>query len=136
MILLAVKFWFCYQKRLSREIIRLHGMEKIIQVKVDEITAYRNVIPCHAREKAARILTDGVDVATFTSSSTVKNLVDLLNGNLDALARTAIACIGPITAETARDAGLKVDVVSAEHTVSGLVEALKAYYTEGGSGNE
>ena len=36
-----------------------------------------------------------------------------------------IACIGPVTAQTARDLGLKVDVVAARHTVKGLVQALK-----------
>jgi uroporphyrinogen III methyltransferase/synthase len=35
-----------------------------------------------------------------------------------------VACIGPITAETARAAGLTVDVVAAEHTIDGLVRAL------------
>ncbi|MDO8612460.1 MAG: uroporphyrinogen-III synthase, partial [Dehalococcoidia bacterium] len=41
------------------------------------------------------------------------------------LRKTVVACIGPITADTARELGLRVDVVAAEHTVPGLVAALR-----------
>jgi uroporphyrinogen III methyltransferase / synthase len=71
---------------------------------------------CPPRLDAAQLapLADGVDVITFTSSSTVENLVTAVsqveNGRfLPHLHATTIACIGPQTAVTARDLGLQVD---------------------------
>jgi uroporphyrinogen III methyltransferase/synthase len=61
------------------------------------------------------------DAITFTSSSTVTNFLDV--AGLDAVP-PVVACIGPVTAATARDAGLTVDVVAEEHTIHGLVDAL------------
>ncbi|MBV8979831.1 MAG: uroporphyrinogen-III C-methyltransferase [Acidimicrobiia bacterium] len=61
------------------------------------------------------------DAITFTSSSTVTNFLQV--AGVDAVA-PVVVCIGPITAATARDAGLTVDVVADEHTVDGVVEAL------------
>jgi uroporphyrinogen III methyltransferase/synthase len=92
---------------------------------VDEVPAYRTRPPSRAAAHAMERLTMGeVDIITFASSSTVKNLVQMLNGGLEALKPACIACIGPITAATARELGLKVDVVAPEHTVPGLVEAI------------
>ncbi len=72
-----------------------------------------------------------IDIVTFTASSTVRNLVTMLNGSVDALTgsdrRPLIACIGPITAQTARELGLRVDVEATEHTVEGLVTAVVEY---------
>jgi uroporphyrinogen III methyltransferase/synthase len=62
-------------------------------------------------------------IVTFTSSSTVKNFVTAFG--VDAVPRR-VACIGPITAATAREHGLRVDVEAATHTVAGLVDALVA----------
>ncbi len=68
-----------------------------------------------------------IDIVTFTSSSTVRNLLSVLGPDAAVLTgegRPLIACIGPITAETARENGLAVDVMAEEYTVEGLVEAL------------
>lgn len=90
----------------------------------DEITVYRT-LPTHADAQALAELEKGVDFATFTSSSTVQNFFDLLGGQaLDLLKGAVIACIGPITAETAQKLGLAVDIVAEDYTVDGLVEAL------------
>jgi hydroxymethylbilane synthase len=80
-------------------------------------------------------LADGVDVITFTSSSTVQNLVTAVsqveNGRfLPHLYAATIACIGPKTAVTARGLGLRVDLVAGEHTMEGLVEALLDYFRD------
>jgi uroporphyrinogen III methyltransferase/synthase len=96
---------------------------------VHEITAYRTVMPEDAPARIDRVLADGIDVATFTSSSTVRNLSTLLKGNLNRLGEATIACIGPITAAAARDAGLRVDIVAGEYTLAGLVDGLKAYFS-------
>ena len=66
-----------------------------------------------------------VDAVTFTSSSTVRNLAALLDGDLEALRGAVVACIGPATAEAAREAGLPPDVVAEEASVDGLVVALR-----------
>ena len=62
---------------------------------------------------------------TFTSSSTVRNLAAMLNGHIETLRGPLVACIGPITAKTAEELGLRVDVVASESTVEGLVRAMK-----------
>lgn len=89
---------------------------------VDEAIAYRTVPETldgtGARERFER---EGADLVTFTSSSTVTNFLALKlpwPGNL----RTA--SIGPITSETMRQAGLKVDVEAVRHDIDGLVEAI------------
>ena len=76
------------------------------------------------------IISDGIDIVTFTSSSTVSNLAQLLDGDLGPLSDATIGCIGPVTAATAREMGLKVDIIAKEYTVQGLVEAMKAYFIE------
>lgn len=97
---------------------------------VTEVTVYRNVVPKDAGDRISEVLSRGIDVATFTSSSTARNLRALLDGNLDQLGEARIACIGPITAAAVRETGLEVHIVAREHTIAGLVDALKAYYTE------
>jgi uroporphyrinogen III methyltransferase / synthase len=62
------------------------------------------------------------DYVTFTSSSTVRNLVDAVGTDLAPRAR--VVSIGPVTSETAREAGLTVDVEAERHDIDGLVEAL------------
>ncbi len=70
-----------------------------------------------------------VDILTFTSPSTVRNLVNLLSAEeKELLAEKTVACIGPITANAARSLGLRVDVVPDAYTISGLVEALKKQF--------
>ena len=99
--------------------------------RVDLIPAYRTVPVTGVKGKARKALESGVDVVTFTSSSTVKNLLDLLDGDRKALEGSRIACIGPTTAATARELGLPVDLVADVHTVDGLVDALVAYFGNG-----
>ncbi len=98
--------------------------------QVDEVPAYRTVVPEGSRKDARSLLEEGhPDVVTFTSSSTVVNLLNLLDEDISLLNRLKVACIGPITARTAQDAGLTVDVVPHEYTIPGLVGALKEYFS-------
>src|SRR5439155_19036813 len=93
--------------------------------EVDEVTLYRAAMPETAPAEALSLLRDGaIDIVTFTSSSTVRNLAAMLNGHIETLARPLVACIGPITAKTAEELGLRVEVVASEYTVQGLVRAL------------
>ena len=95
--------------------------------EVDEIVLYRAATPAQAPAEALEMLRHGeIDVVTFTSSSTVRNLAAMLDGDIETLRRPLIACIGPITARTAEELGLRVDVVAAEHTVEGLLGAIEA----------
>lgn len=91
---------------------------------VDEVAAYRT-LPATPPPSAFAQLQQGVDVVTFTSSSTVRHFVALTR-DMD-YGDPAIACIGPVTAETARQLGLHVDIVAEEYTVDGLLRALEIW---------
>lgn len=71
-----------------------------------------------------------VHCLTFTSSSTVLNFLSLFDRQeiVSCLTKVSIACIGPITAQTARDNGLTVRIISDCFTIPGLVEAIRDYY--------
>jgi len=99
--------------------------------QVNRLAAYRNVPVEGVSGLAKQAFIDGVDVVTFTSSSTVRNLVDMLDGDLTAIQASFIACIGPVTAATARELGLRVDLEASEHTVEGLVDALTGHFAGG-----
>ena len=90
--------------------------------EIEDVTAYRTVRaappPAQTREM---IKTGGFDAVCFTSSSTVRNLVGIAG---KPHARTIVACIGPKTAETAAEFGLRVDVQPEVAAVGPLVEAL------------
>jgi uroporphyrinogen III methyltransferase/synthase len=96
--------------------------------EVDEVTLYRAALPETAPAEALSLLRDGaIDIVTFTSSSTVRNLAAMLNGHIETLRGPLVACIGPITAKTAEELGLRVDLVALEYTVEGLVRAIRDY---------
>ena len=83
------------------------------------------VTPPGAAQRARDAFAEGIDIVTFTSSSTVRNLLSLLDGKSpDALSDSLIACIGPVTSATARELGLRVDIEAEEHTVEGLAQSL------------
>jgi uroporphyrinogen III methyltransferase/synthase len=94
---------------------------------VDEVTLYAAEVPKDvSAEGLLRLRTGEIDVVTFASSSAVRNLVEMLAGDLEPLLRARIACIGPITAATAEELlGRPPDVVASEHTIAGLVRALE-----------
>lgn len=93
--------------------------------EIDDVTAYRTVRaappPAEIREA---IKGGGFDAVCFTSSSTVRNLVGIAG---KPHARTIVSCIGPQTAATAAEFGLRVDVEPEVAQVPALVDALAAY---------
>lgn len=95
---------------------------------VDWLPVYRNLPAPDAPARARQAFADGIDIVTFTSSSTVRNLLAALDGDRAPLEAAFIACIGPVTAATARELGLRVDLEADEHTVEGLAAALIAHY--------
>ncbi|PYP95991.1 MAG: hypothetical protein DMD38_09765 [Gemmatimonadetes bacterium] len=99
--------------------LRQHGAE------IETIAVYRTVpVRSDLSALAAEIRGGGIDAITFTSSSTVRSFVDLVGPAAATGGRFVAATIGPVTAETARELGLR-DIIEAEpHTVQGLVDAL------------
>jgi uroporphyrinogen-III synthase len=94
---------------------------------VDVVEAYETVIPQASRKRLRTALkspTQRPYVITFTSSSTVRNFVELLgqaHPNLDVI---RLASIGPVTSSTLRELGLRVDIAAKEFTIPGLVESI------------
>jgi uroporphyrinogen III methyltransferase/synthase len=87
--------------------------------QVDLVEAYRTERRRPSEEALAAVRS--AQVVTFTSSSTVRGFLEVVDrGDVPPV----VACIGPITADTARSLGLQVDVVAPTHTVEGLVDAL------------
>jgi uroporphyrinogen III methyltransferase/synthase len=76
------------------------------------------------------LLADKIDVITFTSSSTVSNLVAAFRGEKFKIDRARIACIGSKTAATATRAGLKVNILAREASISSLVTAIEEYFVK------
>jgi uroporphyrinogen III methyltransferase/synthase len=90
--------------------------------EIEDVTAYRTVRAAPpAAQTREMIKTGGFDAVCFTSSSTVRNLVGIAG---KPHARTIVACIGPKTAETAAEFGLRVDVQPETAAIGPLVEAL------------
>jgi uroporphyrinogen-III synthase len=105
--------------------------------RVDLVEAYETVVPQSSRRRLRAVLENPKrrpHLVTFTSSSTVRNFVELLNsgkektgrrrpphGKLDAI---QMASIGPVTSATLRELGLNVDVQARKFTIPGLAEAI------------
>src|SRR4029078_5235220 len=101
--------------------------------RVDIVTAYQTAMPDEVdRGRLSAMLAGSADCIAFTSSSTVKNLALLfdtqdLSMTLEGL---AIACIGDVTAATATEYGLKVDIQPTEFNVAALSKAIADYYSK------
>lgn len=102
--------------------------------EVDVVAVYRTVPEAADPRPVMEMLeAKGLHALTFTSSSTVAHFaralpVESLRPHLDGV---VVACIGPVTAQTAQRLGLRVDVVAREYTAAGLVEALVDAFTTG-----
>jgi uroporphyrinogen III methyltransferase/synthase len=93
--------------------------------EIDDVTAYRTVRAAPpAAEIRDAIKSGGFQAVCFTSSSTVRNLVGIAGKPHN---RTVVACIGPQTAATAREFGLRVDVQPETANVSSLIDALAEF---------
>ncbi len=100
--------------------------------RVDSPVAYRNILPDKLPAEALFALEKrSVDCITFTSSSTVQNLANMLGGDqmLDMLKGVAVASIGPITSKTCRALGLKVDIEPPHYTLAALTDAIDAFFS-------
>ncbi len=97
---------------------------------VDVVPVYQSVRPDPDPATLETILlAKRVDMITFASSSTLRHFMEILGPQRQSwLAGSATACIGPITAETAREFGLKVDVMPDEYTLPALAESIVDYF--------
>jgi uroporphyrinogen III methyltransferase/synthase len=121
--------------RVAREILPEKLRESGAEVVVPP--AYESVPSGEGRERLRELLENGgVDCVTFTASSTVENFVRAFGEEEEEeavrlLSETRVACIGPITAETARKYGIVVDVEAGEYTIAGLVDAVVDLFAAG-----
>jgi uroporphyrinogen III methyltransferase/synthase len=100
---------------------------KKLGADVEEIFLYQAVVPNNIKNvNVTEILAQSIDYISFTSSSTVTNFIDII-GSQQAQAfsrKVKVVCIGPITAEKAREKGLKVDISASEYTIDGLLQSI------------
>jgi uroporphyrinogen III methyltransferase / synthase len=94
--------------------------------QVEVLPVYRTVRAEPDADALARVRAGNVDAITFTSSSTVDNLCDLLGAPSDPQdhPQPVVVSIGPATSDTARARGLRVDIEAVDHTIDGVVTAL------------
>lgn len=130
---------------LGRELIAAHPMadKRVLLLRADlagrglpnllseagadvrQVVAYRTVMADHLPAEAIDALRAGeVDWLTFTSSSTVRNLVGLLGEDRVRLNGIKTASIGPVTTQAIQEAGLAVTVEAKQSSIAGLVEAV------------
>jgi len=107
------------------------GLKKM-GAEVDVVEVYRTVRPKGGSKRMKKLLAEEkIDVITFTSSSTVNHFADLLKKeDLKNLVKgIAIACIGPVTAGTAKERGLNVRIQPKQYTIPALTQAIAEYFS-------
>ena len=96
---------------------------------VDCVTAYRTVSSGRKKEELINWINEGrIHVITFTSPSTVEHFIAMMEGNHHLLREIKIACIGPVTAEASRKAGLEVDILQERYIVPAMVQSISEYF--------
>ena len=112
--------------KVARDVIP-HELRKL-GAKVDVVEAYETVIPESSRIRLRAAMQNqqrSPDVITFTSSSTVRNFVQLLGKNVwRGRPRPRFASIGPVTSSTLREFGLPVDIEAKQYTIPGMIQAI------------
>jgi uroporphyrinogen III methyltransferase/synthase len=103
-----------------------------------EAGAHVNVVPCYETVKAelkmetiGRLTAEVPDLIVFTSSSTVKNMLEILGHTIgkNILCKATVAAIGPITADTLASYDKRVEIVPKESTIASLIQSIKKYYS-------
>jgi len=107
------------------EILRSRGAD------VTVVAAYRTVCGSGGADVPRLVASHGVDAVTFTSTSTVTHFVERIRhegGDLEQALQLCAACIGPITADAAREAGFKNVVVPSEYTLAGMTGVMDDFF--------
>lgn len=98
---------------------------KAMGAEVWDVPVYKTILGGANRAELKRLLREQeIHAVTFTSSSTVRNFVTLLEGEISLLDQVQLYSIGPITSAAARELGLKIYKEAAQYTIGGLVEVL------------
>ena len=98
---------------------------------VDVVTAYETVADCENKDELIEALESGeASIVTFTSSSTVTNLLKVLGDKKELLNKAALAAIGPVTADTLKKHGYNPAINAAEYTIDGLMTAITNFYNK------
>jgi uroporphyrinogen III methyltransferase/synthase len=104
-----------------------------------EAGAYVNIVSCYETVKAelneetiGRLTAEVPDLIVFTSSSTVKNMIEILGHTMgkNILRKATVAAIGPITADTVASYDKRVEIVPKESTIASLIRSIKKYYSK------
>lgn len=97
-----------------------------IAARVDVVEAYETVAPESSRQRLLEALQSDhrPDAITLTSSSTAKNLVEMLGDSRSLLNGVKLASIGPVTTATLKQLGFPPQIVASEYTIPGLVRAI------------
>ena len=116
------------------------GREVIVEAlraagaEVTDVTAYRTILDEPQREGTpdvyGMLLERKIDVVTFTSGSAVRNFTKIYGTEpaADLLRNTAVAAIGPLTAQAAEQLGIRISIQPTTYTIPALVEAIVEYY--------
>ncbi len=100
--------------------------------RVDVVETYRTIRPRGGTKRLRQLLSArGIDMVTFTSSSTVNHFMELLKKEdwKMLLKGVAVACIGPVTASTAKAWGMSIHIQPEAYTIPALTEAIARYFT-------
>lgn len=106
---------------------------------VDDLFVYETVADIEKKQQLVDLIqSQSLDMITFTSSSTVTYFIELLAGIpwRDYLKSVPIACIGPITEQTAVEVGIHPDIVALDYTIDGLVDSIVKFYIKETISNE
>jgi uroporphyrinogen-III synthase len=112
-----------------------HGLRQL-GAEVVDVVAYRTVpepLDRPGGPDVTRMLGDGtVDAVVFTSGSAVRSFVAAMSvvGMRTGTSGAAIACLGPVTADAAREEGLEVAIVASDATSNALADALAQYFRD------
>lgn len=105
------------------------GLERQGMV-VHRVPVYWTVATDEGNQWAKAMLLNGeIDITILTSSTEIFSLLNLLDGNLEAINRTTVAFMGDYTAKTGREAGINVDILPEAYTMLGVVEAIEAHFS-------
>lgn len=119
---------------LARALVARDALPELLRqagTRVDVVPVYETVTADNGEALRAQFEAGELDVALFTSSSTVNAVVDMLGERATELLRAVtVASIGPITSHTLTQRGVRVDVVASQFTVEGLLDALEAHFAE------
>jgi uroporphyrinogen III methyltransferase/synthase len=118
---------------------RASAARDILPEKLKEMGAVVEVVPVYrtiagetdGKELAKQLAAGEMDIVTFTSSSTVTNLLTMLGpSGVQIVNESKVVCIGPITADTCLKQGIRVDRIAEEYTIQGLVQAIVTLFGE------